>query len=119
MYPVVPPQLKDLPRDMAIAMRCRVCDAQWSESVREMIDVRHMGADYADLLEWKLRCACDGMVRVSWPLEAGLPQPEAPQLSSVPPAAVRMPYPVKAVVKARASGAGPAPLRHPMAAFPH
>jgi hypothetical protein len=114
---MVPPQLKDLPRDMNLDIACRECGAHWSESVRHVVEARRMGAEYADLLEWKLRCECDGLVRVTFPAEAALRVPEAPKVSSAPVAVARMPYPVKAVVKPR--GAGPAPVTRPLAAFPH
>lgn len=114
---MVPPQLKDLPRDLHLEVTCRECGTRWSESVRHLVEARRMGAEFADLLEWKLRCDCDGLVRVTFPAEAGLPLPEAPAISSAPLAVMRMPYPVKAVVKAR--GAGPAPVARPLAAFPH
>lgn len=117
----VPPQLKDLPRTMTIGLTCRSCDRHWSERVQDLIERRHMGADYIDLLEWKLRCDCDGLVRVALPIEATGEREEGPRLSSELPEALRMPYPIKAVVKARpqATGNGPAPVRHPLAAFPH
>ena len=111
------PQLKDLPRDLHIGATCRDCGARWSESVRDMIETRRMGAEYADLLEWKLRCDCGGLTRVAFPEEAGWSGWEAPGISSAPLTVTRMPYPVKAVVQAR--GAGTAPVGRPLAAFPH
>ncbi|MDI7773965.1 hypothetical protein [Asticcacaulis sp. EMRT-3] len=121
MTRTIPPQLKDLPRHIVINVTCRSCAAQWSESVGDMVEQRGFGAEYVDLLEWKFRCDCDGLVRLEFPAEAGLNAPEKPAVSSYLAAAERMPYPVKAVVKPRlpVAGGGPAVIRPPIAAFPH
>lgn len=115
---VVPPQLKDLPGDATIGMACRSCRAHWSENVRDLVEIHRMGAEYADLLEWKLRCACDGLVRVSLPSEIW-GQVTNRQATSILPSQPSLPYPVKAVVKSRRQGNGPAPVHPRIAAFPH
>ncbi len=102
-----PPQVRDLPRDTEIKVTCRSCGLKWGESVRQLCDAHKMGAEYVDLLEWKYRCmdeSCGGMVRLS--IEGlAQPQPEAnvvalPRAKSVR-ASQPLPYPIKAVVKAR------------------
>jgi hypothetical protein len=61
----IPPQVKDLPRDGYIDTSCKVCKRLWRQSVRDLVDNQHLGAQFVDLLEWQTRCihpGCGGMV---------------------------------------------------------
>ena len=105
-----PPQVRDLPRDTKIGVTCRSCTRQWGESVQDLIEVRHMGAEFVDLLEWKYRCiddACGGLVCITINGEAPAVPQVQPRMTVLtrPRPAMRMPertpYPLKAVVQPR------------------
>lgn len=103
-----PPQVRDLPRDMSFGVTCRECGRGWSENVRHLVDDRHLGAEYVDLLEWKYRCEhddCGGMVDFAFPATAGIEAHARPVTLRKPSGPVSFPnYPIKAVVKPRVPG---------------
>ncbi|MBW8882672.1 MAG: hypothetical protein JF615_14985 [Asticcacaulis sp.] len=112
------PQLKDLPREGQIAVTCRTCGKHWSESVRDLVETRRLGAQFMDLLEFGTRCSdalCEGRVAFDYD---GKPEvgPYVAQVVTLPrPKVERLPYPVKAVVKPRQH---PLPQNMPQYALP-
>src|SRR3569623_3482989 len=89
------PQVKDLPRETQIGVTCRSCGLKWSESVRTLVEDKNMGAEFVDLLEWKVRCidpACGGMVRFSFDRDVAAQSWTRPEVAAVKPlAAARTP----------------------------
>lgn len=95
------PQVRDLPRDLTIAMTCKGCGHCRTTSAGAMMEAR-LGAQFMDLLEWQARCDdCGGQMRYDY---AGKPVEVAARVVTLPrPKPVeRTPLPVKAVVKRRA-----------------
>ena len=61
-----PPMLNALPKDAQIDVTCTGCRRAWSQSVRELVEEQHLGAEFIDLLEMRTRCidpACGKRVR--------------------------------------------------------
>ncbi len=62
------PQVRDLPREMAMTATCVCCGARRVETVGGLVE-RRLGAQYVDLLEWQMRCAdeaCGGRVALDY-----------------------------------------------------
>ena len=53
------PQVRDLPREMAMTATCVCCGARRFETAGGLVE-RRLGAQYVDLLEWQMRCADEG-----------------------------------------------------------
>lgn len=65
---ITPPMLNALPRDAQIDITCTGCQRAWSQSIRDMVEVQRMGAEFIDLLEMRTRCiepTCAKRVRFS------------------------------------------------------
>jgi hypothetical protein len=106
---VCQPQLKDLPRDGQIGITCRTCGKSWSDSVRDMVEQRRLGAQFMDLLEFGTQCNdafCGGPVAFAYD---GKPEvrPHVPRMvTPARPKVEHLPYPVKAVVRPRQHALG-------------
>ena len=115
------PQVRDLPRDLEIAVTCTCCGTRRVETVKAMIEERRVGAQFIDLLEWDMRCGdedCSGRVRldfegkqayappppkiVTLPKPKTLPWPAQPlRASSARQYALPMPLPIIASQKSQ------------------
>ncbi len=101
---VCQPQLKDLPRDDSIGITCQTCARTWSQSVRDMVETQRLGAQFMDLLEFGTRCTdddCKGAVTFAYTGKPEIKAYAAPVMTLPRAKPEYLPYPVKAVVKAR------------------